>query len=493
MKCEGGRTAEQPDRPAPPGGALRSPLLDHYPSRMPLIDPADPRPVHFMGIAGAGMSALAELCARRGVAVTGCDQSLDGAPDLERIGIPVARGHDAAHAERHRALVVSSAIPSDHPEVVAARSVGLRVIRRAEALAEATAGGRLAGIAGTHGKTTTAVMTTVALKAAGIDATGVVGARVSAWGGNLSAGGDDVFVVEADEYDRSFLALAPDAAVVTNIEADHLDIYRDLADIRDAFAQFVRGARWVALCADDAVANALPTPASAEVMRYGVEGADARLAARGVTMRDGRTHFDVFLDGKGLGPVALGVPGLHNVRNALAAIAVGLGVWGLSVERLAMGLADFVGAERRFQRLGDAGGVTVIDDYAHHPTEIRATLAAARAAFPERRVVVAFQPHLFSRTRDFAADFGAALAAADATFLTGIYPAREQPIEGVTSGLVADAMRDAGRSPVWRGSRAELASALAAAVSPGDVVLTMGAGDITRTGAELLAALEAGA
>ena len=456
---------------------------------MPLIDVDDNRPVHFMGIAGAGMRALAELCARRGAVVTGCDQSADTAADLARAGITTARGHDAAHVDGHRALVVSSAIARDHPEIARARALGIPVIRRAEALAEATAGGLLVGVAGTHGKSTTTVMTTEALQAAAIDATGVVGARVASWNGNLSAGGDAVFVVEADEYDRSFLALAPDVAVVTNIEADHLDIYRDLDDIKGAFAQFVRGARWVVLCADDASANALPTPASAEVVRYGIDHPDARLVARNVIARAGGSTFDVVYDGTPLGPVMLGVPGHHNVRNALAALAVGLGTWGASVDEMAAGLAAFVGAERRFQRLGEAHGVTIIDDYAHHPTEIRATLQAARAAFPARRIVAAFQPHLFSRTRDFAAEFGEALATADAIWLADIYPAREHQIAGVSSTLIADALSRAGRPPAWQGPRATLAQALADSVREGDVVLTIGAGDITKTGPELLSLL----
>jgi UDP-N-acetylmuramate--alanine ligase len=458
---------------------------------MPLIDPTDRRPLHFMGIAGAGMSALAELCVRRGAAVTGCDQNPESAPDLARLGVAVLRGHDAAHLGGHRALVVSSAIPTDHPEIAHARSSGIPVIRRAEALAEATAGGTLVGVAGTHGKSTTTVMATEALKGAGIDATGVVGARVSSWNGNLSPGGDDVFVVEADEYDRSFLALSPDVAVVTNVEADHLDVYRDMLEIRGAFAQFVRGARWIVLGADDTYANLIPTPPSAEVVRFGIGSPEARLVARSIETRNGHTSFDVRYDGKSAGRVTLGLVGEHNVRNALAALAVGLVKWGASVERMATGLAAFTGAERRFQRIGEARGVTVVDDYAHHPTEIRATLSAARLAFPGRRIVVAFQPHLFSRTRDFAGDFGSALAKADQTFLADIYPAREQPIDGVTSRLIADAMAPSGRAPAWQGARADLAAALEGAVREGDVVLTVGAGDITKTGPELLARLRA--
>jgi UDP-N-acetylmuramate--alanine ligase len=456
---------------------------------MALLDLTDPRPVHFMGIAGAGMSALAELCHRRGARVTGCDQQPAGAADVAALGIPVHAGHDPAHVLGHRAIVVTSAVPKDHPELAAARAAGIPVIRRAEALAEATAGGVLIGIAGTHGKSTTTVMTTEALAAAGKSPTGVVGARVQAWNGNLSDGGHEVFVVEADEYDRSFLALYPTVAVVTNVEADHLDIYRDLDDIRATFAEYVRRARYVVLCADDPGANALPSPPTAEVIRYGITSPDARLVAADVRAERGGSTFTVRYDGKAVGEVHLAVPGAHNVRNALAALACGIGPWGLTVEQMAPGLSRFVGAERRFQRLGAVDGIEVVDDYAHHPTEVNATLLAAREAFPGRRVVVAFQPHLFSRTRDFADAFGEALASADVVFLADIYPAREQPMPGVTSALIADAMTRVGRMPAWMGPRDAMASALATQLRAGDVVLTVGAGDVTRTGPELLARL----
>ncbi len=459
---------------------------------MPLIDRIDERPVHFIGVAGAGMSALAELLVRRGMRVTGCDQNPGRVADLEHVGVRVQVGHDAAHLDGARAAVYTSAMPKDHPELARARELGVPLVRRAEALAECCAGGLLVGIAGTHGKSTTTVMTTEALAAAGMSPTGVVGARVTAWGGNLKYGGESVFVVEADEYDRSFLALWPQVAVVTNVEADHLDIYADLADITRTFAEFVGRARWVVLCADDVGANALPTPPSAEVIRYGIASADARLRAVNLHPADGGTTFDVVFDGAPAGSVALSVPGHHNVLNALAALAVGLGAFGLTVAQMAPGLSALAGAERRFQRLGAVQGCELVDDYAHHPTEIRVTLAAARSAFPGRRIVVAFQPHLFSRTRDFAQAFGEALAAADVIYLADIYPAREQPIEGVTSQLIADHAAAAGRSPVWMGPRTALAGALAAAVQPGDVVLTVGAGDITKTGPELRLILEGG-
>jgi UDP-N-acetylmuramate--alanine ligase len=455
---------------------------------MPLIDPVDRRPVHFIGIAGAGMSALAELFVRRGVVVTGCDAAGDPTGDLARLGISVARGHDPAHVTEIRAAVVTSAVARDHPEVERARALGVPVIRRAEALAEAVSGGVLVAIAGTHGKTTTTVMATEALAAAGRDPTGVVGGRVGAWGGNLRPGGVSLHVVEADEYDRSFLALRPTVAVVTNVEADHLDIYADLGDIRDAFAQFLRTAQWVILCADDAGANTLPVPSTAEIVRYGTSSSDARLVARDIQVTPDGSRFDVVYDGETLGSLALRVPGLHNVRNALAAVGVGIAT-GVTLDEMQPGLERFTGVERRFQRLGDAAGVTIIDDYAHHPTEIRATLDAARASFPGRRIVAAFQPHLYSRTRDFATEFGSALAAADAVFLTDIYPAREQPIAGVSADLIATAMVRSGRPAAWQGARTALVAALTGEVRPGDVVLTLGAGDITATGPELLRAL----
>ncbi|MDF2773682.1 MAG: UDP-N-acetylmuramate--L-alanine ligase [Geminicoccaceae bacterium] len=459
---------------------------------MTLLDPAVRRPVHFVGVAGAGMSALAELFVRRGNAVTGCDATGDPTGDLARLGIAVATGHDPSHVDGVRAVVVSSALPKTHPELVHARELGLPVIRRAEALGEAVSGGELVAIAGTHGKTTTTVMTTESLAAAGREPTGVVGGRVGTWGGNLRYGSDRLFVVEADEYDRSFLALTPTVAVITNVEADHLDIYADLDDIRTTFERFASPARAVVLCADDDVANKLATPSSAEVIRYGVHSPDARLLAVDVRMEGGGSLFEVEYDDEMLGEVELAVPGMHNVSNALAAIGSGLAL-GVSVEAMVPGLAAFRGVERRFQRLGTARGVEVVDDYAHHPTEIRATLAAARTAFPGRRIIAAFQPHLFSRTRDFAREFGEALAAADSVFIADIYPAREQPIPGVTAQLIVDSAREAGGDVTWRGARTALSDELARAVRDGDVVLTIGAGDITKTGPELLRALGGGA
>jgi len=426
------------------------------------------------------------------VRVTGCDASAEGAADIRRTGIDVHVGHDPSHVIGARALVVTSAMPKDHPELARAKAIGLPVVRRAEALGEATTGeGReLVAIGGTHGKSTTTAMTAEALAAAGRDPTALVGARVSRWNGNLRPGNDRLYVVEADEYDRSFLALTPTVAVVTNVEADHLDIYTDLADIRRTFAQFIRGARGIVLCGDHDGASDLPTPASSEVIRYGIASKDARLFARDVRMTPAGSEFTVEFDGERLGTVNLAVAGRHNVLNALAAMSAGL-LLGAKFDGLARGLAAFAGTERRFQRLGEARGVTVIDDYAHHPSEIHATISAARAMFPGRRLVVAFQPHLFTRTRDFAAEFAATLAEGDAIYLTDIYPAREQPIAGVTADMIVARSNDARAKLAWRGERPLLASALAAGVRDGDVVITMGAGDITKTGPELLAKLGA--
>jgi UDP-N-acetylmuramate--alanine ligase len=446
-------------------------------------------PIHFVGIAGAGMSALAELFVRRGIAVSGCDTTTAASADLERLGIHVMHGHDPDHVDGASEIVVTSAVRRDHPELERARDLGIPVTRRAEALGRAVSVGKLVGVAGTHGKTTTTVMTTQALASAGLNPTGIVGGRVAAWNGNLSNGGENLFVVESDEYDRSFHALSPNVAVVTNMEADHLDIYPGgIDEIRVAFAQFVRGAEAIVLCADDRGATSIPTPNSAEVIRYGMSSDDARLIATGVESVGTGSRFDCYYDGKKLGDVELAVPGNHNVRNALAAIASGLAL-GVELPQMRDGLASFTGVERRFQRIGEARGVIIIDDYAHHPTEIEATLQAARTAFPRQRIVAVFQPHLYSRTRDFYPDFAAALGKADMVFLCDLYPAREQPVEGVSSQLIAGKMREAGKSPRWEGPRSDAARALSEEVRDGDVVITIGAGDITRTGPELLAML----
>jgi len=460
---------------------------------MTLVDQSDPRPVHFIGIAGAGMSGLAELLARRGVRITGTDANPDGAPDLAALGIQVV-APNVERVQYARAVVYSSAIPASHPEMVAARALAIPLVRRAEALAEAVGGGTLVGISGTHGKTTTTVMTTEALAAAGADPTGVVGGRVGLWGGNLRLG-SDTYVVESDEYDRSFLALRPDVAVVLNVEADHLDIYRDLDDILGAFAQFVAPARAVVRCADDAGAMRLRVRTTSEIIAYSAtlpghapsaHAAEARLVAHDLALDADGARFDVHFDAEHVGHVRLAVPGVHNVRNALAALGAGLAL-GLTVSKMAPGLAAFRGVERRFQRLGNVRDIEIIDDYAHHPTEVEATIAAARHAFPSRRLIVVFQPHLFSRTRDLHREFAAALSNADVVFLCDIYGAREAPDASVTSAMIGDLL-EVGIER-WHGPRSAVTAALVPFVHAGDAIITMGAGDVTRTGPELIAAM----
>lgn len=457
-----------------------------------LLNPNDQRPVHFVGIGGAGMSALAELFLDRGVPVTGCDSSEGGFTDLARLNVPLNVGHDPAHVDGARALVVTSAVRPQHPELQRARELGIPVVRRAEALGEAVNDGLVVAIAGTHGKTTTTVMTTEALAAAGRNPTGIVGGRVASWNGNLRRGDMGLAVVEADEYDRSFLALRPSVAVVTNVEADHLDIYRNLDDIQRTFEAFVEPARVLVRCADDVGAMSLRVASRVETLAYAatlpgtapsLRAHDARLVAADLVLTPAGARFVVRLDGAELGEVTLAVPGMHNVRNALAAIGSGLAL-GLTVPAMAPGLAAFRGVERRFQRLGAVHGIDVVDDYAHHPTEVAATVAAARHAFPGRRLVLAFQPHLYSRTRDLAQEFAAALSAADVLFLCDIYGAREAPELGVTSALIGD--RVAAGVLQWSGPRADVVDALHALARDGDVVITMGAGDITKSGPALL-------
>jgi UDP-N-acetylmuramate--alanine ligase len=437
------------------------------------------------------MNGLAELFVLRGVVVSGCDLNVTGCENLMGLGVQMHQGHDPAHVDGARAVVTSSAVPADHPELNRARELGLPVIRRAEALAAAVSGGTLIGVAGTHGKTTTTVMTTVALAAAGLDPTGVAGGRVSAWGGNLRRGGDALFVVEADEYDRSFLALDPRIAVVTNMEADHLDIYRDEADIRDAFLAFASRASVLVVCGDDRGAASLPAPGGGRRIVYGLGDAGALrdLTADNIEFHGTGSSFTVCRGGTPLGPVQLAVPGTHNVRNALAAVAAGLEL-GAHFSDLAGGLAEFRGVERRFEVLGEFSGIAVVDDYAHHPTEIAATIDAARRVYPGRRIVCAFQPHLYTRTRDFAEAFGRALAGADVVLLAHIYAAREKPIPGVDSALVEKALRRAGGAAAWHGPRGELPDALRSTLRAGDVALLLGAGDITQAAHQLSASLE---
>ncbi|HYX81246.1 MAG TPA: UDP-N-acetylmuramate--L-alanine ligase [Gemmatimonadales bacterium] len=449
-----------------------------------------------MGIAGAGMSALAMIARHRGVVITGCDSDISGggADDLAALGVRIWNGHAASHVEDARAVVVTAAVPRDHPELDKARALGLPVVRRADALGELVAGGTerggLVAIAGTHGKTTTTVMATEALTAAGRNPTGLAGGRVAAWGGNARLGGDQLYVVEADEYDKAFLSLRPTIAVVNNVEADHLECYGSMAALEDAFVEFASRAQRVIVGADDTGADRVASKLRVPVWRVG-QGATADVRIRAVRLEPGGSRATLALpDGRTV-ELELAVPGLHNVRNAAAALAV-LQALGADVPAGARALAEFRGVGRRFERLGEAAGITVVDDYAHHPTEVTATLAAARQAFPGRRLVAVFQPHLFSRTALHGEALGTALAAADLVVVAPIYAAREQPQAGVTHHLVVRGATRAGAATVAVRERAGLTNQVARAVRKGDVVFTLGAGDITRVGRELLDRLQAG-
>ena len=455
---------------------------------MTLFTTVDPRPIHFMGIAGAGMSGLALLAKEQGVAITGCDNDPTGAADLAASGVEIWRGHDPGHVAGARALVVTAAVPGDHPELKRARALGVPVVRRADALSQAVAGGTVVAVAGTHGKTTTTVMVTEALAAAGRDPTGLAGGRVASWGGNARVGGRELYVVEADEFDRAFLSLAPTVAVVNNVEADHLECYDgSVAALEQAFAQFAGGARRVIAGGDDAGAQRVMAAVRAPVWRVGL-GADADVRITQLELDEQGSTARIDLPGGRALELRLRVPGRHNVRNAAAALAVAHEL-GADLDRALAALAQFTGVGRRFERVGEACGVTVIDDYAHHPTEVQATLAAARQAFPRRRVVAVFQPHLFSRTALHGDALGRALAAADVVVVAPIYGAREQPIPGVSAALVARGAVRAGATTVALRERATLTERVAERVQAGDVVFTLGAGDITRVGPELLARL----
>ncbi|MBW3535288.1 MAG: UDP-N-acetylmuramate--L-alanine ligase [Gemmatimonadetes bacterium] len=422
-------------------------------------------------------------------------QPVRGRERLERLGARVERGHDASHVEDAVALIMTAAIPSDHPEVVRARERGIPVLKRADALGAWVNRGCVVGIAGTHGKTTTTAMTTEVLAAAGLDPTGLVGGTVPHWEGNLRAGGSDLFVVEADEYDRSFHTLEPDVAVVTNLEADHLDVYGDLDGVEEGFRVFLRRVRpqgRVAVCGDDAGAARLLPALPGTGYSYGLS-AGVQLRAVDVSQRPSGTRARVVEEGRELGDLELGSPGLHNLRNALAAAAVGRHL-GASWDQVREGLAAYRGVGRRFQRLGEVAGVALIDDYAHHPTEIQATVRATRDIYPDRRLVAVFQPHLYSRTRDFHREFGRSLAGADVLWVSDVFPAREKPLPGITGALVADAATDAGAVDVrYHEDVASMPEAVAGTLRENDVLLVMGAGSVEDVGPRVKALLTGGA
>jgi UDP-N-acetylmuramate--alanine ligase len=447
-----------------------------------LFDPADSRPLHFVGIAGAGMSALALAALRRGVPVTGCDRDDSGFDDLRAAGAQVVVGHDPVHVAGARAIVVTAAMPRDHPELEAARGAAVPVVYRKQALAALVNGQQLIAIAGTHGKTTTTVMATEALAAAGLHPSGLAGGRVNAWRGNALLDSEKLFVVEADEYDQAFLTLQPTVAIINNVEPDHLECYGSVDRMEAAFAEFAQRAERVLIGNADAGSDRVTRAIAAPVWRFGLDATDLSITA--VQLHADHSEAQITLPDRRRVALRLLVPGLHNLRNATAALGVVVAL-NADVDAALAALARFSGVGRRFDRLGDAGGVTFVDDYAHHPTELVATLAAARQAFPGRRLVAVFQPHLYSRTLAHAAALGAALGRADVAIVADVYGAREQPIAGVSGQLVADAAGGAHATVIYEPDRAALAAHVSGVLRAGDVLLTLGAGDVTRIGPDV--------
>jgi UDP-N-acetylmuramate--alanine ligase len=435
------------------------------------------------------MSALALIACRRGVVVSGCDSDPSGAADLAAMGVTIHAGHDPAHLDGARGVVVTAAVAPGHPELARAEALGIPVVPRKEALAALISGARSVAIAGTHGKTTTTVMTTEALTAAGLNPTGIAGGRVSGWGGNARVAGDELFVVEADEYDKAFLTLHPTVAVVNNVEPDHLECYGSEAALEDAFAEFAGRAETAIVSADDPGALRIAARLGGKLRRFGF-AKDADLRITDVVQRADATEARIVRRGGEAVSLRLRVPGIHNLRNAVAALGA-VEALGGAIGPAAAALAEFTGVGRRFERLGEHGGVAIVDDYAHHPSELDATLSAARQAYPGRRLVAVFQPHLYSRTAAHGQAMGRALAAADLVFVAEVYAAREQPIPGVSGRSVADAAVEAGAEARFEPARTALGRRVFEALKPGDVVLTLGAGDITRVGPELVRWLNA--
>ncbi|NSX36266.1 UDP-N-acetylmuramate--L-alanine ligase [Pseudarthrobacter oxydans] len=442
--------------------------------------------VHFVGIGGVGMSAVARIMVARGVPVSGSDaKDLPVMADLAAAGARIAVGYVSANLGDAQTVVAGSAIRTDNPELVAARETGLPVLHRSEALAATMGGDTVVTVAGTHGKSTTTSMVTVLLQGAGLDPSFAIGANVPALGVNAAHGSSGIFVAEADESDGSFLNYRPRIAVVTNVEPDHLDHYGTAEAVYESFDRFTAllpADGVLVACADDAGALALAertrTRGNTRVVLYGTtEGAD-------LVLHDGGPGDVAVSTASGRFPLALQVPGRHNALNAAAAFAVALEL-GVDPAAAAAALAHFSGASRRFELKGEARGVRVFDDYAHHPTEVRAALAAARSVAGAHKVHVLFQPHLFSRTREFAQEFAEALNLADTALVLDIYPAREDPIPGVTSQLIADHLDSGGRLV----NAGDAVSALTAAAADGDIVLTAGAGDVTAYGPRIVEAL----
>ncbi|HEY3875154.1 MAG TPA: UDP-N-acetylmuramate--L-alanine ligase [Candidatus Kapabacteria bacterium] len=467
--------------------------------------------VHLIGIGGAGMSGLAEILLLRGMIVSGSDTASNKkTEELASLGAKIFIGHDVQNVEGADVLLYSSAVSEENIERQEAARRGIRQVRRADFLREIVAGHVVVAVAGTHGKTTTTSMIALVLIEAGLDPLVLVGASVKELGGkNSRAGAGRIAVVEADEFDRSFLALGGSyISVLTSLEAEHLDTYGTFDALKDAFVQFANQSDSASVIAgngfpgqhrqgytvvsiDDPTLREITPRLEKKMVTYGIDAPETKYRAKDMVQNGHRTHATLIRSGDRAGEIELRVPGRHNVQNALAAIAVA-DILSIPLEITLRALRRFTGADRRFERIGEAGGITVIDDYAHHPTEVKATLTAARAVYPGRRLIACFQPHTFTRTRDFADGFGEAFATnADLFVLLDIYPAREEPIEGVTSDLIETAAQKNGMTSVYRVSQPqELSQLLEQILEPGDVVLTMGAGTITAAAPVIVHDLE---
>lgn len=454
--------------------------------------------LHFVGIGGAGMSGIAEVLLNLGYVVSGSD--LAASPTTERLqalGARIWRGHDKRHIRGADAVVISSAVKDDNPEVVAARELGIPVVPRAVMLAELMRLRRGIAIAGAHGKTTTTSLTTALLAAGGLDPTFVIGGRLNSAGANARLGTGEFLVAEADESDASFLNLTPVISVVTNIDEDHMDTYgHDFENLKSAFVQFLERLPFygvAVLCMDDENVRSIRPRVTKPVIGYGLTP-DADVRAIDVKAEGTRMSFTLLRPEHAPLPVVLNLPGLHNVRNALAAAAVAT-LAGVNDEDLVRGLAEFTGVGRRFTQYGDValtnadgslrGAFSLIDDYGHHPHEMAATIAAVKGAWPERRVMVAFQPHRYTRTRDCLDAFADVLSGVDRVVLAEVYPAGEQPIEGADSAHLADAVAAWGAKRPTVVKVEDVGAAILAEAQPGDVVLTMGAGSIARVAPQL--------
>jgi UDP-N-acetylmuramate--alanine ligase len=450
------------------------------------------RRLHFIGVGGAGMSGIAELCERLGMRVSGCDLKPSATTErLSKLGVEIEYGHHPSHLSAGiDALVISSAVKFSNPEVTRARELKIPVIARAEMLGELLRMAKLGvAVAGTHGKTTTTALVGLIMEEAGIDPTVAVGGNIRNTGTNVRLGGGDFMVAEADESDASFLLLLPTIAIVTNIDPEHLDHYGNMDRVREAFLSFINRVPFygVAVLGIDSVnVRGLLASVRKPVVTYGV-APDADLRAENIKIDGLSTEFDVIEKGRALGTVTIPTPGVHVALNSLAALAATMQL-GIDFERASAALKKFGGIGRRMEIKGEARGRIVLDDYAHHPAEVRATLAAVRAAF-HRRVVAIFQPHRYTRVRDLFDEFLTAFDDADVLFLMDIYPAGEEPIDGVSSRRLYEAIRARGHVDVHYLGAEDPASVVAAASREGDVIATLGAGDIYKFGPEILSAL----